>query len=350
MKTINVKASNEYDVIIGENLLSNVGSYLKDKFNVEKSVIITDDIVDSLYSQVIEKSLIENDIKVCKYVIEHGEQSKNGDNFLKICEFLAENHITKSDMVIALGGGVVGDLAGFVSACFLRGVKFIQIPTTILAQVDSSVGGKTAIDIKQGKNLVGAFYQPKLVICDYSTLSTLKPEIFTDGCAEVIKYAVIGNKDLFYHLMQYGKEFDLEYVISQCIKMKRDIVQQDEFDTGERQRLNLGHTIGHSIELLSDFSISHGSAVACGLAIVAKASYSNGLCTKETYNDIVTILEKFDLPTSCEYSAKQLVGPALSDKKRAGKSLNLVIPYEIGKSELLKIDINELQDFIEAGI
>lgn len=350
MKTVKVKASGEYDVIIGENLLSCVGEYLKSLFSVEKAVIITDDIVDSLYSKVVEKSLNESNILAYKYVIENGEQSKNGENFLKICDFLAQNHITKSDMIIALGGGVVGDLAGFVSASFLRGIKFIQIPTTLLAAVDSSVGGKTAIDIKQGKNLVGAFYQPKLVLCDYTTLSTLKQEIFADGCAEVIKYAVIGDKDLFSHLLQHGKDFDLEYVISECVKMKRDIVEKDEFDTGERQKLNLGHTLGHSIELLSNFSISHGSAVACGLAIISKSAYKKGFCSEQTYQDIISIIDKFGLPTCCEFSAEQLVAPALSDKKRAGSSLNLVIPYQIGKSELLKIDINELKSFIEAGI
>ncbi len=350
MNTVKVKASGEYDVIIGENLLSDVGNYIKSMFAVEKTVIITDDIVDSLYSNTVENSLKKAQFETFKYVIENGEQSKNGENFLKICDFLAQNHITKSDVIIALGGGVVGDLAGFVSACFLRGIKFIQIPTTLLAAVDSSVGGKTAIDISSGKNLVGAFYQPKLVLCDYTTLSTLKPEIFADGCAEVIKYAVIGNKDLFSHLLQYGKDFDLEYVISECVKMKRDIVEKDEFDKGERQKLNLGHTIGHSIELLSDFSISHGSAVACGLAIVTRASFKKGICSKETCENIIKIIEKFDLPTSCEYSAEQLVGPALSDKKRTGSSLNLVIPYEIGKSELLKTNINELKEFIEAGI
>ncbi|MEE1003465.1 MAG: 3-dehydroquinate synthase [Acutalibacteraceae bacterium] len=350
MTEVEVKASGNYKVIIGDGLIKNIGNYIKDFLNPIKTVIITDDIVDSLYSQTVENSLKNSGFEVLKYVIENGEKSKNGQNFLKICEFLAENHITKSDLIIALGGGVVGDLAGFVSASYLRSIKFIQVPTTLLAAVDSSVGGKTAIDIKSGKNLVGAFYQPKLVLCDYSTLSTLKPEIFTDGCAEVIKYAVIGNKELFNHLLEKGKNFDLEYVISECIKMKRDIVEKDEFDSGERQKLNLGHTIGHSVELCSNFEISHGSAVAIGLAIIARASAKKGLCSNICAEKIVEILEKFELPTKTNISSEELYKPALSDKKRSGNSLNLVIPYDIGDSRLLKTNVSDLITYIEAGI
>ena len=350
MTEVEVKASGNYKVIIGDGLIKNIGNYIKDFLNPIKTVIITDDIVDSLYSQTVENSLKNSGFEVLKYVIENGEKSKNGQNFLKICEFLAENHITKSDLIIALGGGVVGDLAGFVSASYLRSIKFIQVPTTLLAAVDSSVGGKNAIDIKSGKNLVGAFYQPKLVLCDYSTLSTLKPEIFTDGCAEVIKYAVIGNKELFNHLLEKGKNFDLEYVISECIKMKRDIVEKDEFDSGERQKLNLGHTIGHSVELCSNFEISHGSAVAIGLAIIARASAKKGLCSNICAEKIVEILEKFELPTKTNISSEELYKPALSDKKRSGNSLNLVIPYDIGDSRLLKTNVSDLITYIEAGI
>ena len=350
MTEVEVKASGYYKVIIGDGLIKNIGNYIKDLLNPIKTVIITDDIVDSLYSKTVENSLEKSGFEVLKYVIDNGEKSKNAQNFLKICEFLAENHITKSDLIIALGGGVVGDLAGFVSASYLRGIKFIQVPTTLLAAVDSSVGGKTAIDIESGKNLVGAFYQPKLVLCDYSTLSTLKPEIFTDGCAEIIKYAVIGNKELFNHLFEKGKNFDLEYVISECVKMKRDIVEKDEFDSGERQKLNLGHTIGHSIELCSNFEISHGSAVAIGLAIIARASAKKGLCSNACTESIVEILKKFELPTNTKFSANVLYKPALSDKKRSGNSLNLVIPYDIGDSRIIKTDVSDLITYIEAGI
>ena len=350
MTEIEVKASGSYKVVIGDNLLGKIGDYVKELLNPIKTVIVTDDVVDSLYSETVENSLKSSGFEVVNFVIENGEKSKNGQNFLKICEFLAENHITKSDLIIALGGGVVGDLAGFVSASYLRGIKFIQVPTTLLAAVDSSVGGKTAIDIESGKILVCAFYQPKLVLCDYSTLFTLKEEVFTDGCAEVIKYAVIGNKELFNHLLENGKDFDLEYVISECVRMKRDIVEKDEFDSGERQKLNLGHTIGHSIELCSNFEISHGSAVAIGLAIISRASAKKGLCSENTAENIIEILKEFDLPTDSSFSAEELNKPALSDKKRSGNSLNLVIPYDIGDSRLLKSDVKDLITYIEAGI
>ena len=262
MISVNVNASKTYEIVIGENILANAGKMISKVTSAKKAVVITDDIVEKLYFETVNSSLKNSKFEVLKYVIPNGEQSKNGQQYLEICEFLAENHITKADIIVALGGGVVGDLSGFVAATFLRGISFVQIPTTLLAAVDSSVGGKTAIDLKNGKNLVGSFYQPKLVICDYLTLNTLEKNIFVDGCAEVIKYAVIGNKKLFNHLVKNGLDFDREYVISECVKMKRDIVEKDEFDKCERQKLNLGHTVGHSIEACSNFKISHGSAVA----------------------------------------------------------------------------------------
>lgn len=350
MKTITVNASKKYDIIISNDILSKTGEMILNIATPKTVAIITDDIVDSLYSKTVENSLEKSGLKFIKYVIENGEQSKNGQNFLKICEFLAENQITRSDMIIALGGGVVGDLAGFVSASYLRGIAFIQIPTTLLSCVDSSVGGKTAIDIESGKNLVGAFYQPRLVICDYSTLDSLSDEIFSQGCAEVIKYAVIGNKELFSHLLENKKSFDREYVISECVKMKRDIVEHDEFDKGERQLLNLGHTIGHAVELKSDFKISHGEAVAIGLCMIAKASFKKGLCDEKTKDDIIKIVKEFDLPVSAEFSANELYKTTLNDKKRTGDFIKLVIPYSVGDSRLLKIKTDEMLSFIEEGI
>lgn len=350
MIKISVNVSKSYDIIIGNNILNDTGEYIKSLLSPEKAVIITDDIVDSLYSKTVESSLEKNGIETKKFVIKNGEASKNGENFLEICEFLAEKQVTRKDIIIALGGGVVGDLAGFVSASYLRGIDFVQIPTTLLAAVDSSVGGKTAIDISNGKNLVGAFHQPSLVICDYSTLDTLTPQIFSQGCAEVIKYAVIGNEKLFSHLEEYGFDFDREFVISQCVKMKKDLVEKDEFDKGERQLLNLGHTIGHAIELNSNFSVSHGEAVGAGMCIIAKSAYKKSLCSKETYLKTVNLVEKFKLPTDTKISAENLYYTALKDKKRSGKYLNLIIPYSIGNSKILKIKTEELLSFIKDGI
>jgi 3-dehydroquinate synthase len=211
--------------------------------------------------------------------------------------FMAQNRITRSDCIFALGGGVVGDLGGFAAATYLRGVEFIQIPTTLLAMVDSSVGGKTAIDIPEGKNLIGAFYQPSLVICDYTTLDTLPPSVFADGCAEVIKYGIINDRALF-HKLQSPIMPQIEDVIENCVRNKRDIVNMDEHDVGIRQLLNLGHTPAHSIETLSNFEISHGSAVAMGIVLIARAAVAQGYCPADDLEEILNILHAYE----CLYS------------------------------------------------
>ena len=258
--------------------------------------------------------------------------------------FLAENKLTRSDMLVALGGGVVGDLAGFAAATYLRGIRFIQVPTTLLAAVDSSVGGKTAIDLPAGKNLAGAFCQPSLVLCDIDTLNTLPLEVFRDGCAEVIKYGVLYDPDLFDTLSNDGLSFDRESVIARCVELKRDVVMEDEFDTGSRMKLNLGHTIGHGVEARSHFDISHGKAVAIGMAIVSRASG----CI-DTHR-IIRALEQFGLPTHTEYTADELYAYTLSDKKRSGGSVSLIIPRAIGDCTISPTNIENLKSFIEAGL
>ena len=349
MKTIKVRASVEYDVIIDNGILSRVGELSLPVCGACSACIVTDDTVDSLYSGVVEDSLKDSGFRVIKFVIPHGEASKNTASLVALLEFLAENKLTRSDCIFALGGGVVGDLAGFAAAVYLRGVKFIQIPTTLLAAVDSSVGGKTAVDLVAGKNLAGAFHQPSLVICDYSTLDTLTPEIFADGCAEVIKYGIINDRPLF-ELLRGGIRENIEDIIAACVLNKSRIVAEDEFDTGMRQLLNLGHTVGHAIEALSNFDISHGSAVAMGTAIVTRASVSMGLCPEDDLAEILDMLNRANLPTECPYSAEELTSVALGDKKRLGNTISLVVPYSIGDSRLYKIDVNELEGFIQRGL
>ena len=258
--------------------------------------------------------------------------------------------LTRTDLIVALGGGVVGDLAGFAAACYLRGIRFIQVPTTLLAAVDSSVGGKTAIDLDAGKNLAGAFWQPSLVLCDTDTLSTLPEEIFRDGCAEVIKYAVLYDPELIQQLLESGLDFDRESVITRCVQWKRDVVMEDEFDTGARMKLNLGHTFGHGVEAKSHFSVSHGKAVAIGMAMVGRASAKSGICSEETSHRIQKILQLFGLPVSTEYTAEELYTYTLSDKKRSGGSLTLIVPKEIGHCEGISVPVDQLPSFIEAGL
>ena len=252
MKRIRVHASREYDVLIENGLFASLGALAKDVLKGKKVCIVSDTNVAPLYLDAAVKSLEESGFCAESFVFPAGEDSKNGRTYLSLLNFLAEIKLTRADALIALGGGVVGDLTGFAAATFLRGIDLIQIPTTLLSCVDSSVGGKTAIDLPAGKNLAGAFYQPKLVICDPEMLKTLPGSIFSDGCAEVIKYGLIDSASLMEKLANIHARKNLEEVICECVDMKRDIVESDEFDTGRRQLLNLGHTFAHSIEALSN--------------------------------------------------------------------------------------------------
>ena len=345
MKAIHVKASKSYDVVIGSNLLNKLGKHLFDLLNRTcKVAIISDSNVYPLYGELVETSLSQSGYETIHYVFPAGEASKNPSTYISILNFLAENHLTRTDIIVALGGGVTGDMSGFAASTYLRGISFVQIPTTLLAMVDSSVGGKTAIDLPVGKNLVGAFYQPSLVLCDIDTLKTLPQQVFCDGCAEVIKYGVLYDAELFDHLAQYGLDFDREDVISRCVELKRNVVTQDEFDTGARAKLNLGHTIGHGVEALSNFTISHGQAVAIGMAIIAKAA------CKSIYTRLTEVMKQFHLPITTEYTANQLYCCALSDKKRAGSTVNLIIPNTIGDCSIVPISVDNLESFIEEGL
>lgn len=351
MKTIPVSTLKQYRVIVGSGLLAQLGTYVSAISKARKAAIISDSNVWPIYGHTAEVSLYKAGIEdVISYVFPAGEQSKDGSTYLTILEFLAKNHLTRSDCLIALGGGVVGDMTGFVSATYLRGVDYVQVPTTLLAAVDSSVGGKTAIDLDAGKNLVGAFYQPKLVLCDIDTLSTLPEAVFRDGCAEVIKYGVLYDAQLFAHLKEKGLDFSREKVIARCVELKRDVVAQDEFDRGERQKLNLGHTIGHGIEAQSHFTVSHGQAVAVGIAIVSRASLALGICRQEVCGEVIELLKRFGLPTETVYPAQGLYICALSDKKRTGGTVNLIVPKAIGDCLIRPTPVEDLKSFIEAGL
>ena len=306
MKSVTVSASRKYKVHIGSNLLQQVGNYISELKVPCKVAIISDSNVWPLYGKTVEDSLSVSGFHIVHYTFPAGESSKNGTVYLSILNFLAENKLTRSDIIIALGGGVVGDITGFAAATYLRGIHYVQVPTTLLAMVDSSIGGKTAIDLPSGKNLAGAFYQPSLVLCDINVLNTLPASIFRDGCAEVIKYGILFDEALFQHLEMTGLNFNREETITRCIELKRNVVKEDEFDTGLRQKLNLGHTIGHGVEALSDFKTSHGQAVAIGMAIISKTAVVNGFCEPETANRINTIISKFQLPASTHYTATQL--------------------------------------------
>ena len=354
MKIIDIKTSSPYKVVADCGLLKNTGELIKEyaalKKDVETAVLITDDTVGGMYADIVAESLRAAGYKTLTYTLPHGESSKNITEYAALLEFLAGELITRSDFIVALGGGVIGDLAGFVAATYLRGIDLVQIPTTLLAAVDSSVGGKTGIDLEAGKNLAGAFYQPRLVICDLDCFNTLPDEVYTEGCAEIIKYAVLGDKELFNHLSEHGKDLDREYVVTRCIEMKRDIVCEDEFDTGKRQLLNLGHTIGHAVEQLSGFNMYHGMAVAVGMAVVARAAAAQAVCSEETAERTVNILRQFGLPTECSYGMDELYELMQSDKKRRGNAISLVVPMHIGACEIVKMPLENMRSFLEMGL
>ena len=348
MKTVLVNASKEYEVVIGTGILSTLGERCASLLGKSRAVIVTDSNVAPLWLEKAEKSLNEAGIETLSFVFEAGEESKCKETLFELLEFMAENKLTRTDFAVALGGGVTGDMTGLAASLYLRGVSFVQVPTTLLAAVDSSVGGKTAVNLTAGKNLMGAFYQPSLVLCDIETLGTLSDEIFADGMAEVIKYGVIFDRELFDAVKGGNVKDNLENIIAKCVELKRDVVAKDEFDKGERQLLNFGHTMAHSIEKCSNFDISHGSAVAIGMVIAARASAKLGWSKEDCTDEIINANKSNGLPCECEFSPAELADAALSDKKRAGNSISYVVPEVIGKCVLKKVSVDVLKEIAES--
>ena len=342
MERIEVNASRRYDIVIENGLLAHVGEQCARVLRGKKVLLLTDETVGGLYLDMVQKSLESADFTVVCVTVPVGEGSKSTATYLQVVSALAANGFTRSDAVVSLGGGVVGDLGGFCAATYLRGIGFVQIPTTLLACVDSSVGGKTAVNLPEGKNLLGAFYQPWLVLCDPLVLRTLPDAIYADGMAEVIKYGMICDRDLFEKLENC--ELNDAEIIKRCVSIKRDVVEADEQDHGCRQLLNFGHTIGHAVEKCSNFEISHGSAVAIGMAIVARATMTAKDATR-----LEAVLSQYALPTRCAFAMDELYRAACNDKKRANDTLNLIVCEAIGDGQIRPIAVSELQAYVEKG-
>ncbi len=347
MENIRINASKEYDVVIGNGVLSGLGERCVSLLGKGRAVIVTDSNVAPLWLAEAKESLEKSGIETIEFIFPAGEESKSKETLSELIEFMAENRLTQSDFAVALGGGVTGDMTGLAASLYLRGIPFVQVPTTLLAAVDSSVGGKTAVNLKAGKNLMGAFNQPELVVCDTRTLDTLPDEIFADGMAEVIKYGVIFDRDLFDKVSGGDVKSDIEKIIARCVELKRDVVVKDEFDKGERQLLNFGHTMAHSIEKCSNYEISHGSAVAIGMVIAAKASAKLGWSNEDCTSEIINANRNNNLPAECGFSPADLADAALSDKKRTGGTINFVVPEKIGKCVLKKIPVEVLYEIAE---
>ena len=345
MRTITVNASKQYNVLVDKGLLDRAGEYLPGGGGL--AAIVTDDIVSPLYSERLIRSLLSAGYKTAVFTLPNGESSKNTQSYVNLLNFLAQSDVTRSDVVVALGGGVVGDLAGFAAATYMRGISYVQMPTTLLSAVDSSVGGKTGIDLPAGKNLAGAFYQPECVLCDYKLLETLPKRVFADGLAEVIKHGMIADSELLDMLQPVS---DLEEIITRSVTIKRDVVFKDEFETGVRKLLNFGHTAGHAVEKLSDYAVSHGEAVAIGMAVETLAAVHMGICDEACYHRLIGVLKSFGLPTQSPYSAQELSRAALTDKKRSGDKITLAFPETVGKCVLRDVEVGELERIFALGI
>jgi len=349
LKKITVNASKNYDVMIGSGIMETIGIHAKELVGSGKAAVITDSNVHTLYGKCVSDSMMDAGFEVFCYSFPAGEESKNSDTYLGIVHFLAQNHFTRTDVVIALGGGVVGDIAGFAAAVYLRGIRYIQLPTTLLAAVDSSVGGKTAIDLAVGKNLAGAFKQPELVVCDTDTFETLPQREFSNGMAEAIKYGVLFDRELFDLFMEDMSRTLIDDVVERCVRHKGCIVEIDELEKNERRLLNLGHTIGHAIEKCSHYGVTHGHGVSTGMAMIARAGEALGMTEKGTAERIEAVLARYDLPIDTEFDKESLVNAALSDKKRRGGSITLVIPKKIGECILHTEPVEKLSNYIELG-
>lgn len=342
----------KYNVIIEHGAIAKVGEYSRDVISPCRCVIVSDDNVHPLYASSVRDSLKLAGFDVAAdFVFPHGEEQKNIATLESLLEHLCNEGLTRTDAIFALGGGVTGDMAGFAAAVYLRGIKFVQIPTSLLAAVDSSVGGKTAVDLATGKNLVGAFHLPSLVVCDPDTLRTLPGEFFSDGMAEVIKMGFIGNPHLL-DMLEGDISGNIEDVISVCVQDKVDIVARDMFDKGERQKLNLGHTIGHAMEALAQYKIHHGAAVAAGMHIITRAAVTRGVCSADILTRLDRLLEKYGLDPHIykEYSAEDMYAITMHDKKKRGDEITLVIPEEMGRSELHTCPASDLLGIIKDGV
>lgn len=351
MRRTQILTDRPYEITIERGLLNRLPDFFK-LYSNRSLFLLTDDQVDPLYGDLVLTTLRQAGHQISRMVIPAGEGSKSMQNYAEILERLAREKLHRDGILIALGGGVVGDLGGFCAASYLRGIDFIQIPTTLLAAVDSSVGGKTGINLSAGKNLVGAFHQPVAVFMDPDVLTTLCKTTWADGVAETLKYGILFDRPLFERVSQgiTAHSEDLADLIGRSVEHKADLVQTDEHDKGLRQLLNLGHTFGHAIEWTSEYTISHGQAVAMGTAMMARACAKRGICSKTTVAEIEQALVNNGLPIRTTLSIKALEQAAQQDKKADGSDLSLVVIEAIGRCRLEKIKLNELGGWLEDSI
>jgi 3-dehydroquinate synthase len=349
MKNVKVNTQIPYDVKVGSGILEQAGKWIAECVSGRKVALVADALAMAECGETLKKSLSDAGFTVIVMEIGEGE-GKTAEEMMAILRQMADRHMTRSDAVVALGGGITGNVAGMAAALYQRGISCIQIPTTLLSMVDSSVGGKLAVDMPQGQNMIGVVRQPALVICDISLLKDLRSEKNKVGWSEIIKTGMIGNRDLLDFLAEYPEGDRLEDVVAMCVSLKGAIVARDEDDTGERMVLNFGHTVGHAIESLSGGKTGHGAAVAIGMAVMTRAFVRKGTCTKETRTILESLLDHYGLPKTTEYTADQLFEAAKSDKKRRDDRITLIVPEFPGKCVLREMKFSELKDILALGL
>lgn len=351
MPTISVKADTPYDIKIQGGLLDRCGPEIRAVTGASRALIVADANVAPLYAHRVADSLAAAGFAAAVHVFPAGEAHKNLDTVSGILAACCEAGLSRSDILIALGGGVCGDLAGFAAAIYLRGIDFVQIPTTLLAQIDSSVGGKTGCDLPAGKNLAGAFHNPRLVLIDPDTLSSLPDLYYRDGLGEAIKYGCIFDRGLFDKILEGNPRDFMPALIERCVQLKRDVVERDFKESGERMLLNFGHTLGHAIERHYNYeTVSHGAAVGLGMVAVTRASEAAGLTAPGTADAIARCLCAHALPVESGVPLSRLAALAGLDKKRRGGNINLVLLKEIGSSFVYPLELSRLAGFLEGGV
>ena len=354
MNTISVDlTSDSYQIYVGHHLLAQAGKLIRSHTSGSKILLVTHPDLNKLYSTELLTSLESAGYSVTTAMVPAGEHAKSFESYQKLVGILAEHRFTREDIVVALGGGVIGDLAGFVAATYMRGCALVHIPTSLLAMIDSSIGGKTAIDLPFGKNLVGAFYNPRAVIVDLELLNSIPTPLLQDSCGELIKYGVLLGHELFNKIslarnpMQVIDVSRRQELIQACIEIKKSVVEADFKEAGSRKLLNLGHTLGHAIETLSNFELGHGSCVAAGTAMMAKACFKLDLCSYEDAKSVAELTQSYELPTSTSFTVEELYSAALHDKKSHADSIDVALIYGIGDVRIERKSFAELKQLIE---
>ena len=357
--TIDIDVERPYQVHIGTFLLEEVGTITHSAVETAtRALVITDTNVGPLYAAPVLDSLKAAGIDSSIATFEAGEEHKTIETLSAMLERAAKEHLTRKDVIIALGGGVVGDVAGFTAASYMRGIAYIQVPTTLLSMVDSSVGGKTGVNLAHGKNLAGAFWQPRAVIADVGCLGTLSDDQFADGCGEVIKHAMIADEELFEELERTPLTAALlkedlarvAWLIARNVDIKRAIVVQDEREAGIRKLLNFGHSIGHGLEAAEHYQLGHGACVGIGMVAMASASVTAGLCEEDIPERIARLLRAHGLPLAFDADQDRVFWAATHDKKRSGDLIELVVPRGIGAAALAPTPFDEFRRILEVGL